>query len=337
MRLDELPHLELAHLPTPLEEAHRLAAAIGGPDGPRLFVKRDDLTGLGLGGNKARKLEYLLAAAGAEGADCVITIGALQSNHCRITAAAAARLGLDCYLVLTPPFVGEGQGSALLDALLGARLVRVESRDPADVQDRVDRLIEELRSVGRRPYLIPVGGSNPLGAAGYVRAMRELAEQCRQLGIRPTHVVHASGSAGTQAGVEVGCRACLPETRVLGVAVSRPAAQLAANVAQLAQATADFLQLSQTIQAEAIEIDDRHYGSAYGELTDGAVEAMALAARHAGICLDPVYSAKALAGLIAGVREGRLTRADTVVFIHTGGIPALFAYNEGILARLPAP
>lgn len=323
------PRVRLANLPTPLEEAPRFAAAIGSA---RVLIKRDDLTGLAFGGNKVRKLEWLVGDARAHGADCLITIGAGQSNHCRQTAAAAARAGLASYLILTPPFHGEGQGNLLLDDLLGATIIRVESREPEAVQRAADGLIARLRAEGHQPYLIPVGGSTPVGALGYVLCALELHNQLANLGVTPSHVFVSSGSAGTQSGLLVGARAAGARYRIVGVSPGSKAPGVVSRVVEVANATAALLDLADRFSTADVLVDDRYTGPAYGTLTAECVEAIRLLARTEGILLDPVYAGKAMAGLIDGVRRGEVPRDATVVFIHTGGTPALFAYAADLLA-----
>jgi D-cysteine desulfhydrase family pyridoxal phosphate-dependent enzyme len=317
----QFPRLRFAQLPTPLEEAPRLGAALGGV---RVLIKRDDLTGLALGGNKARKLEWLVGEAKARGADCVITLGAGQSNHCRQTAAAAARAGLDCYLILSLPFHGEGQGNLLLDDLLGATIVRVESGDA--VERATDDLLKRLRAEGRQPYLIPVGGSNPVGALGYVLCALELHDQLARLGATPSHVFVASGSAGTQGGLLVGARAAGDGYRIVGISPGSKAADVISRVLAVANATAEKIGLPDRFGLSDVLVDDAYTGPAYGTLTAECSAAIRLLARTEGILLDPVYAGKAMAGLIDYVRRGVIPRDSTVVFIHTGGTPALFAY-----------
>jgi D-cysteine desulfhydrase family pyridoxal phosphate-dependent enzyme len=323
-----LPRCPLATLPTPIEDAPRLSAAL---DGPRILIKRDDLTGLAFGGNKVRKLEWLLGDALAKGADCLVTLGAGQSNHCRQTAAAAVRAGLACYLLLYPPFHGEGQANLLLDELLGAHITRLGGREPEVQQRGTDDLLARLRSDGRRPYLIPVGGSNGVGSVGYVLCALELRRQLTERGLEPTHVYFSSGSAGTHAGLLVGRDVAGAAWRLVGISPGHPAAYLTPRVAEVAAETAALLHLPDAHRAYAaadVQLDDSYVGPRYGTLTPECVEAVRLVARTEGLLLDPVYTGKAMAGLIAHIRRGRITSHDTVVFIHTGGTPGLFAYHE---------
>ncbi len=309
-----LPRLPLAHLPTPLEELPRLELPGGAP---RLFVKRDDLTGLATGGNKTRKLELLVAAALAEGADTLLTAGAVQSNHCRQTAAAAARCGLGCTLLLEGEPPTEPDGNLLLDRLFGAELRYGEGS--------LEELAAEMQAAGRRPYVIPIGGSNALGAAAYAEALRELLEQLAQRGEEVDWIVHASGSGGTQAGLAVGARALSFEGRILGVSVSRPARELQELLAPLATATARGLGLELRFAPEDFLVDGEHLGRGYGamgELERGAIHELA---DREGLLLDPVYTGRAFGALLERLRAGGFEGARSLLFWHTGGLPALFA------------
>jgi D-cysteine desulfhydrase family pyridoxal phosphate-dependent enzyme len=326
------PRVRVANLPTPLEDAPRLSAALGGP---RILIKRDDLTGLAFGGNKTRKLEWLLGEAQAAGADCVITLGAGQSNHCRQTAAAAAKAGLVCYLILYPPFHGEGQGNLLLDDLLGATLLRVESRDGGAVKAATDDLIARLRAEGKRPYLVPVGGSTPTGALGYVLGAIELGDQLAAASIRPSRVYVSSGSAGTQSGLVVGAAGTGASYRIFGITPGDKTANLAPKVASLSNETAALLGLAARFTTSDLVVDDGYAGPAYGTLTPECAEAIRLVAQTEGVLLDPVYVGKAMAGLINHIRRGDVGRDESVVFIHTGGTPALFAYATELAGTRP--
>ena len=321
------PRVRIANLPTPLEEAPRFSAALGGA---RVLIKRDDLTGLAFGGNKTRKLEWLIGAAKAEMADCVITFGAGQSNHCRQTAAAAVKAGMDCYLVLYPPFHGEGQGNLLLDDLLGAHVVRLDSRGSETIRLATDRLVGRLRSEGRRPYVIPVGGSTPIGALGYVLCAVELGQQLVERGIEAHRVFVSSGSAGTQSGLVVGARATQARYQIVGVSPGSKGGEVARHVVDVSNGTAELLGIPDRFSTDDIFVDDRYTGPAYGTLTKACTEAIRLLARTEGILLDPVYAGKAMAGLMDYVRRGDVGADETVVFIHTGGTPALFAYGTEV-------
>lgn len=307
----------LATLPTPLQELPRLAAALGGP---RLLIKRDDLTGFALGGNKVRKLEFFLADARAHGADILITCGGVQSNHCRVTAAAAARAGMRCVLVLSGSRPERFTGNVLLDHLFGAELIFVETR--AERAHCMEEVARELETKGHRPYVIPLGGSTPLGAYAYIEAMREFAAQCRSLGVSPSAILHASSSGGTQTGLVVGCLAARLPARVVGISADETREDLSLMVADLAIPLAERSGLPAPGK-ELIEVLDDYVGEGYGIPTSASGEATRLFARHEGIVLDPTYSAKAAAGMIDLIRHGRFLREETVCFWHTGGNLAL--------------
>lgn len=328
MNAGNFPKVSLAQLPTPLEALDRLSADLGGP---RILVKRDDQTGLATGGNKARKLEYLLEEALAQGADTLVTTGGLQSNHARQTAAAAAKLGLGCELVLEP-VAGRADacyaesGNVLLDGLLGAGIHRLGPGEPA--QPALDRLLDQLREQGKRPYFIPVGGSTPLGAMGYVQAASEAIGQLDAMGIAVDHMVVATGSAGTHAGILAGL-AQLPRPRlprVQGIAVSATSAQKEVQVRRLLATLAPWLGIDAQSLVERIHVDDRFVGPGYGAPTPAMIRAVQRVAQTEGLLLDPVYTGKAMSGLIQLIREGVYRAGETVLFWHTGGIPALFAY-----------
>jgi D-cysteine desulfhydrase family pyridoxal phosphate-dependent enzyme len=318
----------LAHLPTPLEPLDRLAQHLGGPS---LLVKRDDCTGLALGGNKTRKLEFLMGDALAQGADTVITAGGVQSNHVRQTAAAAARLGLHAELVLTRivPWDAadyEKTGNILLDRLLGAR-VRLYS-GTADRATAMAEVAEEARARGRRPYIIPTGGSNPVGALGYAACAQELAAQARDLDLDFDYLVHASSSGGTQAGLALGLAAIGHPARVVGIDVDADPENLRETVRRLAEATAEHLGLGGVLTGDAVTLEAGYAGRAYGLPTEEMHDAVALLARLEGLLLDPVYTGKAMAGLIGLIRQGRFKAGERIVFLHSGGAPALFAYRS---------
>ncbi len=314
-----LPRLDLAARPTPVQPLPRLAAVL--PGRLELWVKRDDLTGLAFGGNKTRKLEYLLADAQAQAADVVVTAGATQSNHCRQTAAAAARLGLDAVLVLAgePQDPAQAGGNLALDALFGARLVWTDRahRDQA-LRDTVAR----LQAQGRRPYLIPYGGSNALGATAYAAALAELLAQMQPA---PEVIVLASSSGGTQAGLVAGARALGYPGRIIGISVDEPAAVLRKRVADLANQTLALWGQPATVRADEVEVEDRWAEPGYGVFTPAEAEAIRLAARREGLLVDPVYTGRGLAGLLGLARAEAFPPATRVLFWHTGGTPALFA------------
>jgi len=327
MLTDSLPRVSLAHLPTPLEEMPRLREALG--DGPRLLVKRDDQTGLATGGNKTRKLEFLVAEALAQGADTLVTAGGPQSNHCRQTAAAAAKIGFRCVLVLGshPLFRSEWNGNLLLDDLLGAKVHWAGDRDR---NTALAEVADTLRATGGRPYVIPVGGSVPTGAVGYVAAVEELAVQLAERGEQVDRIVFASGSAGTHAGLLVGVKALGLDARVEGINDDKVDGLLA-KIQRLARATAVHLGLDLSFFEEDFILHDAYGAPGYGVITDAEREAIRLLARTEGIIVDPVYTGRALAGLIDLVRQGVYGPDETVLFWHTGGTAGLFARAAELL------
>lgn len=328
MHLSRHPRLHFAHLPTPLEPMENLSRHLGGP---RLWIKRDDCTGLSSGGNKTRKLEFLMADALARNMDTIITQGAIQSNHARQTAAIAARLGLACHILLEDRTGYADQayvynGNVLLDRLHGATV----SKRPggADMAAEMEQLAAHLRDDGKQPYIIPGGGSNPVGALGYVNAALELLTQANDRGLVIDRLVHATGSAGTQAGLVTGLVASRSGIPVLGIGVRAAREQQEANVFDLACRTADHLGLGDIIRREDVTANCNYVGEGYGLPTEGMVEAVQLVARTEGILLDPVYSGKGMAGLIDLIRNGQFGKDSNVVFLHTGGSVALFGYPD---------
>ena len=326
MQLGKVPRVDLAHLPTPLEPLPRLSAAL---KGPRLFIKRDDATGLALGGNKTRKLEFLMGEAVQLGIDTVITGGGVQSNHVRQTAAAAAKLGMKCELVLNRnvPRVEPGYdrtGNIQLDRLLGAT-VHIHPAE-TDRDTVMDRLAADIRARGGHPYVVPIGGSNAVGATGYVNAALELTAQSKDSGTPIDSLVLASSSGGTVAGLSVGFAAMNHPVRVTGIDVDGDPGGLDRVIVPLLQATARRLGIGSYIPLPELDLD--HAGEGYGLPTEAMREAVEMTARLEGILLDPVYSGKAMAGLIARVRDGRYRPDENVVFLHSGGMPALFAYRS---------
>lgn len=316
--LARVPSIAFAPLPTPLEPLARLAEVVGG--GPRLFVKRDDAIAFGFGGNKVRKLAFVAARALADGADTFITAGGVQSNHARATAAAAAKLGRRAVLVANGSPQPKPTGNALLDALLGAEVVYVDSREAR--LPKMREIAERLRAEGRRPFEIPIGASTPLGALGYVQAVAELVGQMPA----PDVIIHSTSSAGTQAGLVAGCRLLGLKTRVIGISADDPAVSIQAQVRMLVSGIGDLLVVDQDALARGtpIEVDDRFVGQGYGIPTDASREAIDIAARSEALFLDPTYTAKAMAALVAAVRQQRFKEGQTVVFWHTGGQPGLF-------------
>ncbi len=322
MWIGAIPRVRLAHLPTPVEELTRLRQEIGG--GPRLFIKRDDATGLAVGGNKVRKLEFLVADALHCGADTLITAGGVQSNHARMTAAAANRFGLDAVLVFDGDEGAPLQGNQLLDRVLGAQTRFLSLPAP----EALEITREELREQGKRPYVIPVGGSTGLGSMGYVLAMQELAEWGRDHETSIDHVVVASGSGGTQAGLQAVVWSQNLPVQVIGMSVSRDERVLAELVATIATEAVQHVGLTKVFSSEEITVRDEYVGPGYAQVTPECLRAIELAARTEGIILDPVYTGKAMAGLLDLIKQGYFAEDENVVFIHTGGIPGLFAYAE---------
>ena len=315
--LERVPRTELATTPTPLQEMPRLAEAVGLN---RLLVKRDDNTGLALGGNKVRKLEYFVAAATRAGADILLTLGAPQSNHCRLTAAAARATGMDAHFVFNGAPVDEIQGNLLLDRLMGATWTFSPDRPAAE---RMAEVAEELRAAGRRPYVIPGGGSNGLGALGYVRCALELTEQLAERGERPRYVLCAGGSCGTLSGLTLGLALAGSDAQLAAVSISNAVPDRVARGRAIMAESCDLLDLA--LPDALPEIWGGYVGSGYGMPTELSTRALQTAALTEGLILDPVYTAKALGGLIGEVEAGRVKRDDLVVFVHTGGTPALFA------------
>lgn len=324
MDLTKYARLNAFQRPTPLEEMPRMRAAIGCK--PRLFVKRDDTTVVGLGGNKTRKLDFVMAQALADGADVIVTTAGVQSNHCRQTLAYARRAGLECHLVLTGDEPAHRQGNLLIFTILDAKLHFIgEERDP---DAYMAELAAKLRAQGRRPAVIPIGASTPLGALGYVESVLEVAGQAAVAGVSFGHGFLATGSAGTQAGAEVGARVAYPGMRIHGVSVSREAAGQQAKVAALTNETFAFLGLGMTVTPDDIIVHDEYYGGRYGVPTEAGVEAIKLLGRTEGLITDPVYTGKALSGMIDLLKKGKLDDAEAVLFFHTGGFPAVFAQSD---------
>jgi len=330
MHLGAFPRIRLGHFPTPLEFMPNLTKHLGGPN---LYIKRDDCTGLATGGNKTRKLEFLVAQALEQGADTLITQGAVQSNHARQTVAAAAKVGLQCKILLEERVTNateeyDQSGNVLLDRLLGGDIV---ARLPAgtDMQQEMEKLAAELRSAGRKPYVMPGGGSNPVGALGYVGCAQELLNQSFETGLRIDHVVHATGSTGTQAGLVVGLRSSNSGIPVYGVSVRAPKAKQEENVWKLVQATVDYMGLpASSVERADVVANSDYVGDGYGIPTDSMIEALRLTAEHEAILLDPVYSGKGMAGLIALIRSGHFKKGENVVFVHTGGAVGLYGYRQ---------
>jgi D-cysteine desulfhydrase len=332
MHLARFPRRRYTPQPTSIEPLPRLSAALGGPE---IWIKRDDLLGLAGGGNKTRKLEFLVADALAAGADTLITVGAVQSNHCRLTLAAAVREGLRCQLVLEQRVPGsyrpDASGNNFLFDLLGVERTLVVDGG-SDLAAAMQRLADELPA-GRRGYLIPGGGSNPLGALGYVACAEEIMAQSFEQGLRFDHVVTASGSGGTHAGLLAGLHGVNANLPLIGISVRAATAPQEEKIHALAQATADLLGVAQPVPRAAVEVIDAQVGPGYSLPTAAMVEAIQLFARLEGVLLDPVYTGKTAAGLIDLIRRGRFAAGERVLFVHTGGSPALYAYQDVVLGR----
>jgi D-cysteine desulfhydrase family pyridoxal phosphate-dependent enzyme len=312
----QIPRLNFAHLPTPIEELPRLSETLGGP---RLLIKRDDQTGLAFGGNKTRKLEFLIAEAQAQGAKTLISGGALQSNHCRQTAAAAARFGFECVLVLTGAMPDKPSANLLLDELFGAKIVTVPDRKDRDriLQDTFDNAVAE----GKKPYLVPYGGSSPTGALGYAFAVEEFMKQ----NVSADWVVFGTSSGGTHAGLVLGQRLFGFKGKVLGISIDESEEWLKSHISALASSASE--KLGERIEFTPAEVSANadYCAAGYGVLTDAEREAVKLFAKYEGLLLDPVYTGRAAAGMIDLIRKGFFKKNETVLFWHTGGQPALFA------------
>jgi D-cysteine desulfhydrase len=320
--IDDIARIKLGHLPTPLDEAPRLAAELGLK---RLLIKRDDQTGLGLGGNKVRKLEFLMAEAQRQGSDVIMTIGGPQSNHARLTAAAARLMGLDSILFLGGPRFERFDGNLLLDILFDADIRFLPDATVNQMQAAMQETAEELRQAGRKPFVVPFGGSTPHGALGYADAMRELAGQLGD--DRNPQIVLAVGSGGTLSGVTLGTKMFLPEARVVGITVARLNVPFEDACSDVATAAAELIGWPEPVTRDCFEIYEDYLGERYGIPTESGNEAIFLAARTEAMVLDPVYTGKAMSGLIDLAQKGILDKDRTTVFLHTGGSPALFA-NE---------
>lgn len=327
MHLARYPRRFIAHLPTPLEKLDRLSAELGGPE---IWIKRDDCTGLSTGGNKTRKLEFLMAEAELAGADVVMTQGATQSNHARQTAAFAAKLGMECHILLEDRTGSNDanynhNGNVLLDHLHGATTQKYTGG--LDMNAEMERVADQMRADGRKVYTIPGGGSNPTGALGYVNCAFEMLNQFNERGLKVDHIVHATGSAGTQAGLITGLKAMNAQIPLLGIGVRAPKAKQEENVYNLACATADKLGCSGVVAREDVVANTDYVGEGYGIPTESGMDAIRMFAELESILLDPVYSAKGAAGFVDLIRKGHFKKGERVVFLHTGGSVALFGYD----------
>lgn len=327
MHLARFPRRFLAHLPTPLERLDRLSKELGGPE---IWIKRDDCTGMSTGGNKTRKLEFLMAEAELAKADIVMTQGATQSNHARQTAAFAAKMGMQCHILLedrtgSNDFNYNNNGNVLLDHLHGATTEKRPSG--GDMNAEMEAVADKFRATGKTVYTIPGGGSNPTGALGYVNCAFEMLGQFNERGLAVDHIVHATGSAGTQAGLIVGLKATNAGIPLLGIGVRAPKNAQEENVYKLACATADKLGCSGVVARDDVIANTDYVGKGYGIPTESGLEAIRMFAELESILLDPVYSAKGAAGLIDLIRKGHFKKDERVVFVHTGGSVALFGYT----------
>ncbi len=344
-RLCRFPKVDLINLPTPLRKLDGLSAVL---EGPSIYIKRDDLTGLAFGGNKSRKLEYVMADALRKKADTIITWASVQSNWCMQTAAAARMLGLKPIIVLfkTDDLAPGYDGNLLLDYILEAdiRVREAPKGTPVKSVQALEILRDmaaEVRARGFKPYVVPVGGSlvrgdmdQPFGALSYIEAFAEIQEQARAAGVRFSHIVHATGSGGTQAGLVAGAKAMAEECRIIGISVSDPKAPFSKDVREIAEAASRALDLGLSFDAEDIEVDDSLAADGYGVLTRKVANVIRFVFESVGIVLDPVYTAKAMTGLMDLVTQGRFRNDENVLFLHTGGTPALFPYRDRIVELL---
>jgi L-cysteate sulfo-lyase len=326
MHLSRFPRISLAHLPTPLEPLKRLSEFLGGPN---IYVKRDDCTGLASGGNKTRKLEFLMADAIAQGADTIITQGAVQSNHARQTAAAAAKTGMQCELlfenrIADPDESYMNSGNVFLDRLFGANIHHYDKG--VDMNAAMKDKASELKATGKKPYIIPGGGSNKIGALGYVNCAIELLTQANDQSLVIHHIVHATGSAGTQAGLIAGLKATHANIPLLGIGVSAPQNQQEEKVFELAEETAEYIGAAGSVKREDVVANCDYVGDGYGIPTQGMKDAVSLLATMEGLLFDPVYSGKALAGMIDLIKKNHFNKDENIVFLHTGGSMGLFGY-----------
>ena len=325
-----LPKASLGYFPTPLIELTRLSKTLGGPN---IYMKRDDNTGLALGGNKTRKLEYIMGDALAKGADTVITAGAIQSNHCRQTAGAAASLGLECHLVLGGKKPEQPQGNLLLDKVYGCHIHWTgENRKGEDIP----ALVAQLKAEGKKPYVIPYGGSNELGAIAFIEAYKELNAQREALKVDFSHIIFASSSGATHAGLMLGNKILQTHSQIVGINIDKgemDKVPFDEHIVSLANSTAQLIAADYQFTADDLILNSDYVGDGYGVIGELEKEAIALTAQNEGILLDPVYTGRAMGGLIDMIRTGQIKATDNVLFWHTGGAPALFAYADDLDIR----
>jgi|TARA_B110000116_G_scaffold45148_1_gene37400 L-cysteate sulfo-lyase len=340
MQLSKYPRVKLIHSPTPLEYLDNLTKHFGGP---KIYIKRDDCTGLAFGGNKSRKLEFLMGDAIANKSDVVITAGAVQSNHCRQTAAAATKLGMECIIVAKPSWSKDYNGNLFLDELLGAKLVLIEDDNEAldqggklSMEETIDKLMTDLKNEGKSPYYIPVGGSNSIGSLGYISMTMELVSQANEMDIEIGSMVAASGSGGTQTGMILGADVEKSGIQAVGMGISSDASVVIPKLTDLCNQTSKYYDLGLNYEEKDIIFNDNYIGEGYGIPSEEMIEAVKLLARKEGIILDPVYSGKAFAGMVDLIKKGYFDKSKAVVFIHTGGTPALFVYSESFREYLQA-
>jgi len=329
-RIDKLPRVRILNLPTPFEEMPRLSKTLKGPN---LWIKRDDCTGLAFGGNKERKAEFVIADALKRKADVAVTTGPVQSNHARAIAAAARKLGLEIVLVLRGKKPQKYDGNLLLDHLLGADIRYVDA-DTSDISSVMKEIAEELEQEGHVPYVIPGGASYPVGAVAYVNAMLELVIQSQKTGLTIDYLVHATGSGGTQAGLVLANKALDLGIDVLGIHVEKDhdsSTHLADKTAEIADGVAKLLNIKVTVESKDVTVVEGYAGKGYGILSSKCLDAISSVAKIEGVLLDPVYTGKAMAGLIDMIQHRHFRKEDNVVFIHTGGTPALFPYREELV------
>jgi len=340
-RVDRFPRVDIIHRPTPLRKLERLSARFGGPE---IYIKRDDLTGLAFGGNKSRKLEFIIADMLIKKADVVITWASLQSNWCMQTAAAARTFGIKPILMLFKPAdqPATADGNVLLDVILDADIRFIETDKArvvkaAQAMDVLDEAGRQVKAEGHKPYLVPVGGSlvrgdmdKPLGAISYVAGFAELLDQTRAIGVEPDYIIHSTGSGGTQAGLAVGARAMTPGCRVLGISASDPKGPFSDDVLEIARAADEALGLGLGMLPDDVTVFDEYLGQGYGVVDKAVADIIRLVFQTEGIVLDPVYTAKAMIGLRDLIKTGFFNTTDKVVFIHTGGTPALFPNRDKI-------
>lgn len=327
MEYNHIPRQSLGFFPTPLIALSRLSKAL---DGPTIFMKRDDNTGLALGGNKTRKLEFIMGDALAQGADCVITAGAAQSNHCRQTAAAAASLGLECHLVLGGEEPEQTSGNLLLDKIFGSHIHWAGANRKGE---DIPKIVEQLTKQGKKPYVIPYGGSNELGALAFVEAFKELESQRESMDVLFTHIVFASSSGATQAGLMLGKKILNSPAQIVGINIDKGETDKVPfdqYTVALANSTASLIGADHQFSETDLILNSDYVGEGYGVVGTLENEAIAMTAQTEGILLDPVYTGRAMGGLIDMIRSGKIKKTDRVLFWHTGGAPALFAYSSDL-------